>query len=292
MSEVVVLRVLEVPGLRSKAWRLAIAERCRLAGWDYLDYGGNAPPMPKAGRNTVIVGWNLDDAIEGARWCVLTAEPSQAVAAFRELHGRSESEALYHVASGFAQATHLAARGAQVWRDTDPVLEVPGLGAVFAKGDAEPPVPSAGPLALYAAIPLASEARAEWPAVHFNYQELSAPTSGPMTIGLLGRRRLLFNGPNIALPSGAWTARAALVLGPHSAADVLIEWGYGHDVTPLRTILKTPGRYEVEITHDWKTPAPADFRISLMMPCLDGALTFEGLTVERSPSQKDAAASV
>jgi hypothetical protein len=29
-----------------------------------------------------------------------------------------------------------------------------------------------------------------------------------------------------------------------------------------------------------------------MMPCLDGALTFEGLTVERAPSQKDAAASV
>lgn len=296
MSEVSVVRILEVPGLRSRAWRAELAERCRVSGWDYLDYGGGTPPAPKAGRKSLIIGWSSDDAIEGACWCVLLAQPSQAVAAFRELHGSSDAETIYHVGAAFAQAAALAANGARAWRDTDAVLDVPGLGTVALAGEfweeATAPV-SPGPLDLYAAIPPAFGAAVEWPARYFNYQALQAPASGPMKIGLLGRRRLLFNGPNIALPPGTWTARASLVLDPNSSADVLIEWGYGHDVNSLNAVLKKPGRYEVEISQDWKAPAPADFRISLMMPSLDGALTFEGVTVERTAAPgNDRAASV
>ncbi|MNS06465.1 hypothetical protein D3C72_378900 [compost metagenome] len=281
MSKPVVLRILLSPAPRTKVWTAAIAEACRLAQWDYFESWGGPLPKLKAGRNTVVVGWSYDRDVPGAHWSVLACDPQSAVVYLRQHHDLSEAELLYHVAGRFAIMSKLAIEGALVWRDDSEAIDFPFLGQVRTVDGAYTPPAVSGPLSFYEAIPPLAGATAEWPVGYFNYPGVAAPTDATMTLELTGRRRLLFNGPNFSLPPGLWTARARFDLDPKWATvDLLMEWGHGEHVQALRQALTTPGRYELKLSHLWEVAAPGDFRVSIMMPVLDGTLTFHGVTVE------------
>lgn len=286
VSNSVVLRVLLSPAPRTKIWTAAIAEACRNAHWDYFESWGGALPKLKEGHNTVIVGWSYDNDVPGAHWCVLACDPHSAAVYLKRHHDLPEAELLYHVAGRFAIMSKLAIEGASVWRDDSEAIDFPYLGQVRPAGDVYAVPPAEGPLSLYEAIPPLTGATAEWPVGYFHYPGLTASTDATMTLELIGRRRLLFNGPNFSLPPGLWTARARFDLDPKWAAvDLLMEWGHGEHVQAFRQALTTPGCYELALSHRWEVAAPADFRVSIMRPVLEGTLTFRGLTVECEGTQ-------
>ena len=90
---------------------------------------------------------------------------------------------------------------------------------------------------------------------------------------------MLLNGPNISLPPGVWTASATFAVKPRGKADLFVEWGHGVDVESFAKIFEQDGRYRLDLTKTWYVSAPADFRISLMMPVLDGEFAFEGVDI-------------
>lgn len=281
MTERVILRVLLAPAPRSGAWRKALAAACSDAGWDYKEWWGGALPALKPDHNALIIGWSYDQSIPEAHWCVLACDPQSGAACLKQHRDLPEGELLYHVAGRFGIMSKLAKEGAPVWRDDSEVIEVPFLGKVRAAGEPYTPPTAQGPLAIYETIPPLAGSTAEWPGRHFNYPDSTTTNAGGVKLELTGRRRLLLNGPNFSLPPGLWTARARFDLDPQwTAVDLLMEWGHGVSVQSLRQVLTASGRYELTMTHRWEIAAPGDFRISIMMPVLDGTLTFHGVTVE------------
>lgn len=281
MSKSVVLRILLSPAPRTKIWTAAIAEACRNAKWDYFESWGGVLPSLKEGRNAVIVGWNYDHDIPGAHWGVLACDPHSAAVHLKQHHDLPKAELLYHVAGRFAIMSKLAIEGAPVWRDDSEAIDFPYLGRVSPKDGAYVAPAAEGPLKLYEVIPPLTGATAEWPVEYFNYPGMEGGTGATITLELIGRRRLLFNGPNFSLPPGLWTVRARFDLDPKWAAvDLLMEWGHGEHVQAFRQVLTTPGCYELTLSHRWEVSAPADFRVSIMMPVLEGTLTFHGVKVE------------
>jgi len=99
---------------------------------------------------------------------------------------------------------------------------------------------------------------------------------------LVGRRRLLLNGPNIFLPAGSWSFVAEISIDPPGKTELLIEWGHGHDVASLLTPIDVAGRYELSLEKQWTAFQPADFRISLMIPALEGEFCFHGGMLTRT----------
>jgi hypothetical protein len=286
VSKPVILRILLSPAPRTKVWKAAISKACREAHWDYFENWGGPLPKLKAGRNTVIVGWGHDHDVPGAHWCVLACDPQSAMIYLKQHHDLPEAELLYHVAGRFAIMSKLAIEGASVWRDDSNVIDVPFLGKVSAVDGAYSPPTAEGPLSLYEVIPPSIGVTSEWPVSYFSYPGVAAPTDATITLELTGRRRLLFNGPNFSLPPGLWTARARFDLDSKGAAiDLLMEWGHGEHVQAFRQVLTEPGRYELVLSHRWEIAAPGDFRVSIMMPVLDGTLTFHGVMVECEDDQ-------
>ena len=81
---------------------------------------------------------------------------------------------------------------------------------------------------------------------------------------------MLFNGPNLALVPGLWRIEARFMVEPRNRVNLLFEWGHGADAAAADITFDKPGHYELALEHQWKGPAPADFRASLMVPVLEG----------------------
>ncbi|MFN7110172.1 MAG: hypothetical protein ACK4M2_00930 [Brevundimonas sp.] len=284
MSNQVCLRLLQSPFPGDDLWRQTIAGACKACGWQYAEHWGGASPTLDPFRNAIIVGWTTDASdVKTTHWAVQTAAPDVVMAAFEQRLKLAPDDARYLASRHLAEVAALARLGAPVSYAGDGEIQLPILGSVPTPLEAPlaPPVgiPGSG-LAVYQDADVPIDTEVFWPSDLFNFGDLADKRRG-VRVELLGRRRLLFNGPNIWLPPGVWEACAELRVLPQEKADLLIEWGYGTEVAEIAEVLTSAGRYKIRITQNWLAPAPADFRISLMMPALAGWLEFPGLKVRR-----------
>jgi len=235
------------------------------------------PPLP-AGPS-VIIGWGKDDQFPVTDWIVQTCDPASAIDALALKMNLSLKEAQYHASARFAMCSELAEAGAAVY-DANAPLNIPGLGEIeepkqFADGE------RGGVLSLYENIPPQVGASTSWFADIFSIPDLCGQAACEVRIDLVGRRRLLLNGPNLSLSPGKWQAKAEISVDPKDRVEILIEWGSGTEVEAQTFLFDVAGSYEIDFLHIWSKPTPADFRISLMTPVLDGWLTFKGISVTK-----------
>lgn len=285
MMEIRRVRLLQIPSWRMSAWREAVSAACLTQGWTFHVQDRDDPtPELDAEKSSLIIGW-VDHAPEGhvTDWIVQTAVPDDAVKILEGAMVLSYVDALHEASLRFASASTLVAAGAAVFEAGEAHLDIPGLGRVTLEPAAEP----AGvhgverPLRVYDSLPPEHGATVTWSQALFRYGDPRPAEALDGQIELIGRRRLLFNGPHIFLPRGVWRFRATFSVRPADKADLLIEWGYGERAVRIHKLFDEAGHYEIEMQQTWDEVAPADFRISIMMPVLDGALEFHGGTLDR-----------
>ena len=279
----VLVRVLLVPSRVSAQWREAIADACADKGWDYNDYWGGAAPILTAGKNTVIVGWNGEiPELPTSFWVVLTCPPAEAVLALAEQLSLSRLDAVHHCSARFALCSDLVQQGGAVASQYDLEIDFPVLGLVRLPMVYLPASDSGSfELGLYDAIPPKTDTRFAWSPRLLTYHTEVNFDQDLARVEVIGRRRLLFNGPNIVLPKGFWELRVELIANPQNVLNLLLEWGHGTIVSALDHVFTRPGRYELTFVHEWLEAAPADFRASLMIPVLEGSREVQSLSLKR-----------
>lgn len=275
------VRIFQLPTAAAPGWRAQIAEACARAGWEYAEIQ-SGETFEDFNDNSVVVGWFGDTGDARANWIVHAASPSQVLALLIG-GGLDEREAIYHAGLRLAIASTLAQHGATVAYQSDPSLEIPGLGRVesIVGPSTSCAYPRAAALALYDQLPTLPGQSVVWGVDMFTYEK--APEGDDRRIEFLGRRRLLFNGPNIALPPGVWVAKARFRIEPQDMADLFIEWGHGPDAVYLRHEFIRAGQYELTLSRRWTKVEPADFRVSIMTSALAGWLELDEVIVERAP---------
>lgn len=279
--------LVQAPSLSAQAWRDVLAQACLERGWDFAVHErGDELPTGVPGRSLLIVAW-FDEAeeSEGTRRAVQLSPPLEAVAVFKAQWNLDDHDAYYCASQRLAAAWQVFERGASLvsWSD-DAAIELGGLGRI-AGPEIQPSVDAAladHPLSMFERGSRAGERTTSWSPGIFLYPD-ARPSEGPIgSFPLLGRRRLLMNGPNISLPAGSWSFVAEISIEPPGRTELLVEWGHGHDVASILTPISVAGRYELSLTKEWETSCPADFRISLMIPALDGDFCFHGGILTRN----------
>lgn len=273
------VRIFQIPTAQAPAWRVQIAAACARSGWGYAE-SWSGETFDNFDQNSVVVGWFSDTDDTQADWIVHSAAPADVFALLVD-GGLGRDEAIHHAGLRLGIASTVAERGATVAYQADAGLDIPGLGYVEAPADALHAVAdsTAAAFALYEQLPVLPGKRIVWGADVFSYEK---DTFGEARrVELLGRRRLLFNGPNIALPPGLWRAKARLKIEPQDMADLFIEWGHGADAVSLRYEFIRAGQYELTLSRKWTKVEPADFRISVMTSALAGWLELDEVVVER-----------
>lgn len=276
------VRIVHLPTANTEAWIASLRREAEAGGWAFHthDWGEDAPTL-EDGSSALVAGyWDLAPEGPPTDWVVQVASPEQVVAAVAANHEMSEHDVLYEASLRLAAADMALLNGAARGDAEDTELNVPGLGVVACMKDRRTTsrVVDAQPLEIYSVLPAEEHAAAVWPASIFNYPD--EPTT-PGVLPLVGRRRLLLNGPNITIPAGRWTLVADVTVEAGPVADLLMEWGRGDDVTGFRHAFNVSGRYRIEITHDWTWYGTADFRISLMIPALDGEIVLHNVRIRR-----------
>lgn len=277
--------LVQAPSLSAQAWRDVLAQACVERGWDFAVHErGDELPTGVPDRSLLIVAW-FDEVGESVsiRRAVQLSPPMEAVAAFKAQWNLNDHDAYYWASQRLARAWGLFERGVSVSWSDDAAIELGGLGRI-----AGPEIrPSADvalgdhPLSMFERGARAGERTTRWGPEIFLYPD-ARPSEGPIgSFPLLGRRRLLMNGPNISLPAGLWSFVAEISIEPPGSTELLVEWGHGHDVASILTPISAAGRYEVSLSKEWETSCPADFRVSLMIPALDGSFCFHGGVLTR-----------
>ena len=283
MIEVQRIRLLQIPSRRASGWREAAAAACLAKGWAFHVQDREDPtPLLDPNKSSLIFGW-VDHAPEGhvTDWLVQTGRPEEAAELLAQTMALSVTEALYETSLRLASATTLVRAGAVVSNADDLELNVPGLGKITLDlGVSSEARTLPCPLDMFRSLPPLPGAEASWPQQLFRYSDPKPAISLDGQIELIGRRRLLFNGPHIFLPRGLWQFHATFSVRPEDKADLLIEWGYGDRAVQLHQAFDEAGRYEIEMQQTWDEVAPADFRISLLTPVLDGGFEFHGGVVK------------
>lgn len=288
MAEIGVIRpehiwLVQTPSRAAQSWREAFAAACDAQGWIFaLHQRGQATPPPHPDRPQLTVSdFYADEGVPITHWVIQRGAPEEAPDILVE-HGLTTSEtALYEASLSLAMVEQMVQSGARVLTmDQDSVI-LPGLGEICRPAGAVDTAQNPHhPLSLYSSTPLKTGAAVRWGPERFNYPE-ARDTDAAGRISLVGRRRLLFNGPPIFLPPGQWRFEGEFSIDPPGETELLIEWGSGYDVQSLPVAIARPGRYSVILERPWSTVACADFRISLMIPALDGHLEFHGGVVTR-----------
>lgn len=276
--------LVQTPSRDSQIWRDALASACEARGWAFVVHERGQPaPTPDAERPQLTVSWldwREDQPV--THLCVQHGSPQGAPEVLVQWDRIPESEALYEASLRFAHVEQLAQNGVMVvGMDQDRIL-LPGLGEVDHPSAAEPRTPNADdPLDLYRQTPQKPQTSSTWGPELFSYADADAAAARTGKISLIGRRRMLFNGPPIFLPPGRWRFEAEFSIDPPTQTELLIEWGYGYDTQSLPVVIDHAGRYSVSLEQVWTHPACGDFRIHLMIPALDGRLEFHGGVVTR-----------
>ena len=277
------IRILQLPSPNAAKWSEAISEACSREGWQFEIHVPGETPVLDPHRSSVVLGYN-DHLPEGevTDWLVLSNGPdgvANALAAAGAALPRHEI--LYEASGRLAAAAVIAARGWPVFSSEAGPLIIPGLGEIsILPSGQQAPQDNWLALAVFEDLPVKVGGQATFAPGDFTYPD-GDRTRGDGVIPLVGRRRLLLNGPNVWLPEGRWSFSARFALDPQDHAELFVEWGFGASTASYTQMIEHPGTYEIVLEHVWPELAPADFRISMMTPALDGRLEFQGGTLLR-----------
>lgn len=274
--------LIQTPSTKSQAWREALASACHQRCWDFFTHERGQPaPTASPDRPLLVVSW-LDqaEAVPVTHKAVQLSPPAMVFDILKERDSLGDNEANYEASLRLATAWSWKERGAACFYFDDDAIDVPGLGQVrlFTHGQdsSETQHFGAHALSLFEDGERAGAAGAKWGPEFFSYPNAIVDNKQSEFLDLSGRRRLLFNGPNIFLPPGTWRFTAELTIDPPGNTELLIEWGHGYDVSDYITPITKPGRYEISLEKTWSDIHPADFRVSLMVPALEGSFKFHG----------------
>jgi hypothetical protein len=271
------IRLLVSPSKLSDLWREGLAQACIEKGWCYVEYWGGDEPALNDACETLVVGWDFS-GFEGVQfdWVVLQCPVRDAIDELAARLDLSPVDAVRHASSRFANASYLAGVGAPVFSSEAEAFNFPGLGPVRRRGG--PARPTSGQpslLDMYRTLPVPAGSQVRWTPDMFSFPGSTPIGDQPGHIDLFGRRRMLFNGPNLALPPGLWRIEARFMVEPRNRVNLLFEWGFGVAVAAVDITFDKPGHYELALEHEWTGPAPADFRASLMVPVLEGEFSLD-----------------
>lgn len=272
--------LIQTPSASAQAWHEILARACTDRGWDFAVHERGYPtPVATPGRSLLVVSW-LDqvEGMEITHRAVQMSPPMEVLALVQAWWGLNDHDALYEASLRLATAWEWAGRGASVsWCD-DGEIELAGLGRISGPQGTAPAAPTIAdhPLSLYERGTSAGARTTKWSPGLFLYPDARPGNGSVGSLLLVGRRRLLMNGPNIFLPAGYWSFSAEISIDPPGWTELLVEWGHGHEVAALTPRIDVPGRYELSLEKQWTGVLPADFRISLMIPALEGDFEFHG----------------
>lgn len=274
------LGVMQIFGLYAPQWRLAIEAAAREKGWSYHEFWGGEPPIIDPDSDCVIVCADVTDRpLEVSSWLVITSPPEEAVNALIE-HGLDRREAVHHASRRFAHASALVQSGATAAHSYDLAIDVPVLGRVTLAEQARPPVEcDASELDFYRQLPPARGVAFPVRRSQLNFPIYRPTDDGTPRISLLGRRRLLFNGPTTVMAPGTWRLNATFSIDCDQPVHLLLGWGNEVSLEKLEESALRAGRYEISLSNFWMQPGTADFTCMLMTPVLEGWLELESCTV-------------
>jgi hypothetical protein len=279
------LCVLYLPSEHEAAWRSAVSEAARTAGWRVVDLIPGQP-APGHDQNILIniVDVELSGLFEPSECLILADDPDETAGNLEVSHGLDRDAALRIVARQYAAAAALAESGWLVAEIQDRQINLPGLGEITREGPS-PVIPRQppGPIGFYRTLPPRPGVSVEWPLDLLLRYELGETARVPSD--LTGRRRLLRHGPFIELSPGFWTAHLVFDLMIDSArVELRFEWGTMHDVTVVTDLMTTSGRYSVSLSKLWTEPAVAELRIWLDRAVFDGQMDLVSCQVSFTPA--------
>jgi len=121
---------------------------------------------------------------------------------------------------------------------------------------------------------------ATWRRDLFSYPTPPMANEPPYTFDLTGRPKFVVFGPYLTMAPGIWTARFELTCDAPSTRHRYRADGGG--VTEYQSIEfrpQRPGRYQIELTHEWSEAAPCELRLLSMESVFEGRVTFSGAEV-------------
>lgn len=149
---------------------------------------------------------------------------------------------------------------------------------------AAPKAPAVTPYETALALALESFGSARrsaiWRRDLFSYPTPPMANEPPYTFDLTGRPKFLVFGPYLTMPPGTWTARFGLTFdAPSTRHRYRADWGGVTEYQSIEFRPERPGRYQIELTHEWTEAAPCELRLLSMEGVFEGRVTFSGAEV-------------
>lgn len=279
--------VVLLPSGAFDGWVSALTEAAAEGGWSLTPFDGGA--VPKPGPQTVPLLFDAAQAVvlPVQNWTVIATGLDGAAKAVETRYGLPAEQGVWVASRLLAGACILP--GARWIVDsslTGEAVEIlPGLSVTPPRRSAPVGAPSgaAEALAAFADGPPGVGAGVSWRPDLFSYDRRRPPLGAEdRQLDLTGASRILVFGPYVSLPPGLWRATIGFTIDAAAARRRFrVEWGdqAAFAVHPFRP--DQPGRYALEIEYRWDAPAPAEMRLVLEEGAIDGALTFDGLRLER-----------
>lgn len=279
--------VLQVPNEEDEAWRRALFDVAIAKGWKYYEeWGGETVALDPEFGGLMLTGADNATSLPPEQWLVITTSPQQAISTISKRYGADEKQAIVQASDRFAMADALVKRGSLLASSQDEVIAIPGLEPAcranhpefFNENVGADPTDTDGPLGFYRSLPVSEAAKAWWPANMLTYPgSRIEETDDGVCVTLVGRRRLLTQGPHIMLPAGRWVLTTEITLDAPVAVALRIEWGS----SVLEPTLRANGKYEIKMVTDHAERFRSDLSIQLLVPVLHGEMTIHGSRLER-----------
>lgn len=285
------------PSADDAGWRAAIGEAAAAAGLTLID--ARLPGGDPADPHCVFITEDADVAVaaQPSALVAIVPEPETAPEAIAEVYDLQRPADRWHASLLLARATGLSEDHSVV--TASDLARKPSLIRLFGDMEVVPPrsiaeasrrPAVAGAFAMYRNRYLADSSPIPWSEKLFAYDERASrdwPEWGVMDT--TGRPRILVWGPYVALPPGLWRAVIRFVVDDTAAGrQFRFDWGTqaacaSEYVTPGR-----PGTYEITLDWLFEKAEAAEMRLILMEGSFMGTVMFQGVTVQRIPSQATA----
>ena len=267
-------------------WLAALTEAAAAGGWSLIPFDGGEAPKLESRTIPLLFDAAQAASLPGLSWTVVAPGLDGAVRATAARYGLPLEQGLWVASRLLAAACALpdARWIVEVDPGAGPVEILPGLSVTPpARAPAHDPDVVAEAMKLFDAGPPGVGAATNWRPELFSY-DTRRPPLGPdaRELDLTGAPQTMFGGPYVSLPPGRW--RATIGFGIDAAAArrrFRLEWGDQAAFATHRFRPDQAGLYALEIDHRWDAAAPAEMRLVLEEGAIDGALTFDGLRLER-----------
>lgn len=121
---------------------------------------------------------------------------------------------------------------------------------------------------------------ATWRRDLFSYPRPPIAGDPPHTFDLTGRPKFVVFGPYLTMPVGRWTARFDLIFdAPATRHRFRADWGGVTEFQSVEFRPERPGRYQIELTHEWAEAAPCELRFLALEGIFEGKVMFDGAQI-------------